>query len=287
MEITVYNPTQGQPLPPIEWNYPEVKQWVTDGLARYEGVVYDESQMAEAKKDRANLNKLVQAIDAKRREMKQLYLSPYEEFETQAKELTGMIKKQAEAIDAQVKAYEAARKQEKRDRIEAELYTAMIGNLAELVPYDRLHETRWLNATCSMGTVAEELGKKIDRIISGLDSIIKLDMDNDLVEHTRDVFLRDFDLAAALADTDRLKKQREAVKKALPPETPQNGAGAKMRPEHENIPPNISNRTEGEICGKSAEETIHVVDFRIRATASQLKALKQAMNEIGIKPEKI
>ena len=154
MQIEVYNPAQGQPLPPVEWNYTEVKQWVKDGLARYEGVVYDESQMAEAKKDRANLNKLAQAIDAKRREMKQLYLQPYEEFEAQAQELTGMIKEQANAIDAQVKAFENFRKQEKRERIEAELYGSMIGNLAEVVPYDRLHEARWLNVSCSMGTVA-------------------------------------------------------------------------------------------------------------------------------------
>ena len=85
MEIVIHNPTQGQPLPPIQWNFPEVKQWVEDGLARYEGLTYDDTQMAEAKKDRANLNKLVQAIDEKRREMKRLYLQPYEGFEAQAK----------------------------------------------------------------------------------------------------------------------------------------------------------------------------------------------------------
>lgn len=287
MEITVYSPTQGQPLPPISWNYEAVKQWVKDGLARYDGVVYDDSQMAEAKKDRANLNKLAQAIDAKRREMKQLYLQPYEEFETQAKEIAGMIKKQAEAIDAQVKAFEAARKQEKRERIEAELYASMIGNLAELVPYDRLHETRWLNVTCSMGTVADELGGKIDRINSGLASIGKLDMADDLKAHTRDVFLKDFDLAAALADTDRLKKQREALEKCIPSETRQNGAGGQIALGHEKIPPNNSNHSESEINGNPAEGNVYVVDFRVRATAEQLKALKQAMTEIGIKPEKI
>ena len=112
MEIQIYNPTQGQPLPPVKWNYDEVRQWIKDGLARYEGLVYDESRMADAKKDRATLNKLAQAIDAKRREMKQLYLEPYEEFEAQAKELTVMVKDQAAQIDAQVKAYETQKKEE-------------------------------------------------------------------------------------------------------------------------------------------------------------------------------
>ena len=69
MEIQILTPTQAQPLPPIQWNYQEVKQWISDGLTRYKGVVYTESQIAEAKKDRAQLNKLVQAIEVKRREM--------------------------------------------------------------------------------------------------------------------------------------------------------------------------------------------------------------------------
>lgn len=287
MEIIVYNPTQGQPLPPVEWNFPEVKKWLQDGLARYEGVVYEESQMAEAKRDRANLRKLAEAIDTKRREMKQVYLQPYEEFEAQAKELTGMIKDRVQHIDAQVKASEAAKKQEKRERIEAELYNPMIGKLAELVPYEQLHEARWLNVTCSMGTIGEELGGKIDRIINGLDSISKLDMPDDLREHARDVFLKTFDLAAALSDTDRIKKQREAVARCIPSETRQNALQSNLAADLEKIHPDNSSCSESEMSGNRVNEPVHVVEFRIRATAAQLRDLKAAMVKIGIRPEKI
>ena len=287
MEITIYNPAQGQPLPPVEWNFPEVKKWLEEGLAKYEGVVYDESQMAEAKRDRANLRKLADAIDAKRREMKQLYLQPYEAFETQAKELTGMIKNRVQDIDAQVKAVEAFKKKEKRERIEAELYTPMIGSLAELVPYDRLHETRGLNVTCSMGTVGDELGAKIDRIIGGLDSISKLDMPDDLREHARDVFLSTFDLAAALSDTDRIKKHREAVARCIPSETRQNVPQSTLASDHAETPPLSQKRAEGANEGNGEADGAHVVEFRVRATAAQLRALRAAMNEIGIKPERI
>ena len=67
MEIQVYNPTQAQPLPAVKWNYLEVKQWVEDGLQAYKGRVYTNDTITEAKKDRANLNKLAAAIDAKRK----------------------------------------------------------------------------------------------------------------------------------------------------------------------------------------------------------------------------
>ena len=142
MQIEIYSPANNQPLPPVEWNYTAVKQWVEDGLEAYKGRVYTEETIAMAKKDRANLNKLADAIDGKRKEMKAMYLRPYEEFEAQAKELTAMVKAQSAQIDAQVKAYDESRKQEKLERIKAELYTPMIDNLAGLVPYDRLHDPK-------------------------------------------------------------------------------------------------------------------------------------------------
>ena len=213
MEIKIMAPVEGQPLPPIEWNFEAVKQWVEDGLARYEGIVYDDSRIAEAKKDRATLNKLAQAIDGKRRDVKRLYLEPYEAFEVQAKELTGMIKDRVSGIDAQIKDYEAAKKAEKLERIKAECYEPMIGKLAELVPYDRLHEPRWLNATCSMNEIADAMARKVIDINAGLDALGCLDLPANIVEQCRATFLKDFNLAAALAEAENLKKQADSLKR--------------------------------------------------------------------------
>jgi hypothetical protein len=265
-----------------------------DGLAHYEGLVYDESQMATAKKDRATLNKLAQAIDAKRREMKQLYLQPYELFESQAKELTGMIKDQTGRIDLQIKTYEAAKKNEKRQQIEAELYAPMIGNLAELVPYDRLHESKWLNVTCSMGTVSEELGKKIDRIISGLEAIGRVDLPEDIVEHARVEFLKTFDLAAALSYVDFVKRQREQLEALKTRQSEQEAEKGALTVEGDKIHPENSNALKMALDAPAREplprvdgEKVHEVLFRIYATTPQLKQLRAAMDAIGIKPERI
>ena len=101
MEIQIFNPTQAQPLPEISWNYAELKQQLEAGLANYKGLAYSDDQIGEAKKDRAKLNKLADAIDGKRKEMKALYLRPYEAFEAQAKELVGMVKATVREIDDQ------------------------------------------------------------------------------------------------------------------------------------------------------------------------------------------
>ena len=116
MQMQIYTPEQGQPLPPIQWNYVELRKEICAGLEKYKGRVYTPETIGSAKADRATLNKLADAIDGKRKEMKKLYLAPYEEFEGQAKELVALIKEQSDAIDAQVKAYEEARKASARSR---------------------------------------------------------------------------------------------------------------------------------------------------------------------------
>lgn len=284
MEIQIFNPTQAQPLPEISWNYAELKQQLEAGLANYKGLAYSDDQIGEAKKDRAKLNKLADAIDGKRKEMKALYLRPYEAFEAQAKELVGMVKATVREIDDQVKAYEAARKEEKLRAIQ-EQYRAMIGDLAELAPYERLHNPRWLNATAGMGAICQELGNKIDRITAGLTAIDGLQLPPELAGPVKAIFLRDFDLAAALAEKDRLQRQQEelaryeAVRAAQANQMPPAAPAAPTAP--------IATQSTPRPEESPTAEEIFTVDFRIRATRVQLQGLKQSMINLGIKPERI
>ena len=137
--------------------------------------------MAEAKRDRANLNKLSKALEDKRKELKSVYLTPYNSFEAQAKELVAMIKKQSDAIDAQVKAYDQKRRDEKLEKIKTELYAPMIGDLAEAIPYEKLHDSKWLNVTVNMTAISEALAEKIERIRSGFAALNKLDVPPDVL----------------------------------------------------------------------------------------------------------
>lgn len=282
MQIEIYNPIHGETLPPIRWNYEAVKQWVEDGLANYKGIVYTADTITQAKKDRANLNKLVEAIDAKRKEMKAHYLQPYEAFEAQAKELVAMVKAVNAEIDAQVKAFEAFKKEEKLAKIKG-LYEAMIGDLAALVPYKRLHNPKWLNVTCSDTTITEELGGKIDRISAGLKSIDTLGLDDDLAGRVKSCFLKSYDLAAALAEKDHILRERAELEQL---KAAQAAANAEKIPVEENTP------RQKEIPAHShpaAETTERMVDitFRIVVPESKLRLLGEFMKANGIRPQRV
>lgn len=281
MQIEIYNPVQGEALPPIQWNYEAVKQWVDDGLANYKGIVYTHDTIAQAKKDRANLNRLIDAIDTKRKEMKAHYLHPYEEFEAQAKELVATIKTVNAEIDAQIKAYENFKKEEKQAEIK-QLYEAMIGNLATLVPYEKLHNPKWLNVTCSMGAVSEELGGKIGRIEAGLKSIDTLGLDDDLADRVKSRFLQDYDLAGAWAEKDRIIHEREELARL---KAAQAAAQSPKPVAEEYTPPRQETPAPVQVSNDIAEELIDIT-FRIRVTAEQMNRLKQFMRENGIRPER-
>ncbi len=287
MEIQILSPTQAQPLPPVEWNYPEIKKWIEDGLARYKGVVYDETQIAIAKKDRASLNKLADAIDSKRKEMKATYLQPYMDFEAQAKDLVAMVKAQVAEIDIQVKTYDDAKRQEKYKRIKAELYEPMIVDLADLVPYDRLHDPKWLNVTCSASTVSTELGRKIENIYNGISAIEKMGLSPDMENRIKGVFLKRFDLAAAIAEKESIEKQQaslaeyEAKKKAAEAARAEESTAPKYTPAEPAEP--VAAHQDGD----RPTEPIHTVVFRIRVTSAQLKGLGDYMRANNIKPERV
>ena len=279
MQIEIYNPAQGEPLPPVRWNYEELKGQLVAALENYKDRIYTEETISEAKKDRANLNKLAAAIDTRRKEMKARYLAPYEEFEAQAVELTGLVKQQAAEIDAQVKAFDEARKAEKQEHIRT-MYAAVMGDLAELVPYERLHNPRWLNVTYSMSTIEEEIVEKAEDIRAALVSIDGLGLADDMAAHVKRVYLERLDLAAALAEKDRIERERQAL--AAYEATTKGEPEKATEQQTEALPPEPAKEEP-----TTAVPAMYTVDFREWATAEQLAALKTFLVDNGVKYGKV
>lgn len=276
MELVIYKPTEGNPLPPVEWNFPELKKWLEDGLMSYRGRVYDETQIKEAKKDAANLRKLAAAIDSKRKDMKARYLEPYAAFEAQAKELTGMIDTQVAEIAAQINAFDEARKAEKLEHIKL-LYKEIMGDLSELVPYEKLHSKRWLNATTTMSAIEGDIIEKAESIRAALASIDALGLPDDMAGQVKAVYLDKLDLAAALAEKERIEHKQKALAEYEARKHQEAQCKADERPAPQEVPRDALGYAEDE-----APDQI-TVDFRIRATREQLADLKAFLIDRKIK----
>ena len=273
MKIEIMSPTQNSPLPPVKWNFEQLKQEIQAGLSKYQGRVYTGLEIMEAKKDRALLNKLEKAIDEKRKEMKARYLEPYGQFEREAKELTGLIREQSKAIDGQIKAFDEDRKREKRLEIERK-YQEMAGDLSLLIPYDRIHNEKWLNATYSLSAISGELASQVSTIHSNLEVIDQ--MGGKWINQTRDKYLQTLDLAKALAEKTRLEEQEQRLMEY------QN----RVSPPVQLVGQEKSEEVEIEEINKKPPES-YQVDFRIWATREQLSLLKQFLQRNRIKYGKV
>lgn len=200
----------------IEFNFEELKKELSVRLQKYNNLIVTEDAIKDAKSDRANLNKLLTAIENKRKEVKKQYLAPYEAFEKKVKEITALIQEPIAAIDTQIKAFEDAEKEKKKAEIEA-YYNEQIGELAELVPLDKLWNPRWLNVTYKMADIQKEITDAIFKVRNDLKILTALKSEFEV--QIKDKYLENFDMSAALAEKARLEEQQkklEALKREEP-----------------------------------------------------------------------
>ena len=143
-------------LAPIQFNYEDIKKWVTEKAKEYKSVVYTEETITAAKSDRATLNKVAKAINDEKIRIKKEVLKPFEDFETKCKELQGIITDASSSIDAQVKAFEEKEQNEKKEQIKS-VFDAYIGDYKDLILFDLIFNPRWLNKTYTMKKIEEEI----------------------------------------------------------------------------------------------------------------------------------
>ena len=142
------------------WAKEEVAQAVLAKLSEYKGAVYTPDTVKNAKADRAELNKLAKALDDERKRVKALYSAPYEAFEKEVKSIVNQIAECSAEIDKQVKAFEEAEKQKKMDAIR-EMFDGMDFHC---IPFEKVYDPKWLNATTSLASVKKDLEARLNQI---------------------------------------------------------------------------------------------------------------------------
>lgn len=213
MELVIYKPTDDQFIKAIDFNFDELKAEITTALEKYQGLVYSDESIKDAKTDRALLNKFKEALESKRKDVKKQCLAPYEAFEKKIKELTALVDEPILAIDGQVKGYEQAKKDEKKAEI-TDYYEAHIGDLAPLLPLTKIFDDRWLNATAKIAAVQGEIDAFITRTTADLQTIS--DLKSEFEIQIKDVYLRTLNLSTALAEKTRqetIKAEQEEYKR--------------------------------------------------------------------------
>ncbi|MGY4790589.1 DUF1351 domain-containing protein [Pediococcus pentosaceus] len=136
-------------------NYERLEGLVENAAQKYSSLVVSEETIKEAKKSRAELNKLKTTIDNKRKTVKRAYMANVKNFEVKMKSLETKIDPVIKSIDEKTKELDEIQRQEKADKVQA-----LINEMAPNYEIDSRTieiEKSWLNKSTTMKKIAEEL----------------------------------------------------------------------------------------------------------------------------------
>jgi len=189
----------------IESNFEDVKGSLEVILKSYQGLVFTDTAIKEAKQSRASLNKLKKAINDKKIEIKKQYLQPYTDFEDKVKILMGMVDVPCELIDTQCKVFEEKRISDKREYIENIIKDVVENDLLKIDVSEK-----WLNASVTTNQIKESIASICESFEKDMDSVslLKSDFEGEL----QDVIIAGGDMSEVLQEKARLEVLQEKFK---------------------------------------------------------------------------
>jgi hypothetical protein len=189
-------------LDQISFNYDELKQEISKQLSKYEGLIFDEKDIKEAKETRANLNRLKKQVNDKKIDVKKEFMKPYTEFENKIKDILEMIDKPCNQIDIQIKQFEQKTKDEKKNKI-IDIFNDNIGELKQILNIQRIWNDRWLNATYDIKDIELEILGVIDRAKTDLQIIENMKSEFEI--QLKDKYISSLDLSTVMQEKNRLE----------------------------------------------------------------------------------
>lgn len=204
----------------IEANFAALDARVEEMIEGYAEARYDltdADSIKQAKRDRAYLNGIAKEIDERRKAVKREYMRPYEEFEAQANAIAAKVKSASANIKEQLDEAEERRK-DAAYAILKEYYEDLAGLLVPVVPYERIHEEKWLNKTFGEIKAKKAIDEKVAKVAHDWET---LQSQKGLLPHyetAERTFFGTLDLGSALtaareahAADERIAELRNAV----------------------------------------------------------------------------
>lgn len=253
-------------------NMSEVKEYALETKKYYENLVFTDEQIKEAKDERANINKAVKKVADYRKDIVDKFNKPLEEFVRNAKETESILKEASNSIDVQVKKYEEEEKQKKKSECE-ELFNQIIGDLSELITFEKTFDNKWLNKTTKMTEVEQDIKNIIEKVNTGLQAIKELD--SEFETELINTFLTDYDLSKAIMKNTQLKAQKEKLAKT---------EVAKEETKEEMIKEMVTKPVEDV---EDERNIIKTYTLKITANYTKMTALRKFMEINDIKFEKV
>lgn len=285
MELMITTNMAAGTLPEIQWNNEELKAYAIQKAEEYKSIAYTEDDKAAMKKDRADLNRFINAVENERKNVKKFYAAPYEKFETQVKEVLQPLRGAVAVIDKALDEVEQRFREERALKLR-ELYEKYVGSFAEFIPFERTADSKlYLHSKTdkNLEQYYIDFFGRVKRDMAAIDALDEKYQSKVRLEYTRNLNLSD-----ALAEGKRLEMLEQLMKKQQEERQQEAEAAAKRAAEAAKAPEikkteeksvEVPARSEKDAAPIKPEEPVYELNFRVRGTREQLMALKKFMND--------
>lgn len=264
----------------IGFNFDELEAELTERLHHYNNLVVTEDSIKEAKTDLANLRKLKDAIETRRKEVKQQCMAPYNAFESRVKVLTKLIDAPVAAINGQIKTFDEQEKAKKHEEITAAYMELVPEGVQDIIPLNRILDPKWLNKGTTMKSIREAISTiahrtKIDMLY------IESATPPEHLTAVRANYMQTLNMDAALDHRDELIaaeqafRQRDAERATYQPPVEKAAPVAVQEPVKQDAP------------RQDKEEKLYLLRLQFQLTMQQANALKQFLANNNIDYMKI
>ena len=253
----------------VSCNFEEVEGYIKERLKEYDGAIFTEESKGYAKKELAKLRAEKKELNDNLRDAKKKYMAPWDAFEPKAKELINLFDEPITLIDGQVKAFEEDRIAQKKALIEA-IYTELVGDLADIIPLERIYNPKWENATMKEKAIREEVLAQATAARIALDTIHG--MPSDAETKALDVFKQTLSLPEAISCINAYEAQKAEILRKEQERKREEELERIRREEREKLEAERKVLEEREAQRRAAEEALE-------AQRRQLEAEKQAAVE--------
>lgn len=268
-------------LEPIKFNYEEIKNWVIEKSKEYKSIVYTEDTIENAKTDRATLNKVTKAINDEKIRLKKEVLKPFEDFEKKCKELQGIMIEATNSIDSQIKSFEEKEQNKKREKIK-EIFNTYIGDFKDLIRFETIFNSRWLNKTYSIKNIEEEIKHIVVKTNNDFEVIDGQIKDEVINKQVKAYYFKNIAEPTVLGNSlQEGLKIVEANKKLEEFKKQQEIKAEKVKVDTEKVEVAENNEI------TETKETKETIDFRVWVTNEQKMKLREFLIQNNIKYGKV
>lgn len=144
-------------LPVVTFDYEGLMAWAMCMTEKYSGLVVEEDQVKDIKKDMAELNASKIRVDNARKETAKVLMAPIKEFEAQVKKVCGVFDDAYRALGEQVKFFEDKERDAKREVVKGVIEEELAAQTSKIRPFPIPVQDKWLNKTTSLKSIREAI----------------------------------------------------------------------------------------------------------------------------------